>query len=197
MLPRYHARLEARCYGNMEEVRFLWDDVMTRHGREAQYWLEYAELERFVSLSVWEFACLSVCCLNVSLLSIWSLWLIIHSDKHVYTCRRAKPRTITHTHIHMHAHMRTCTRTHTHHTHRYCGDVEACRKILQRAVNSASDDPEGVCQALLEFEREVGSLDSYEGAMERCVAQLRRVKERREKVREGGCCEGVCVVRQY
>ena len=51
MLPRYHARLEARCYGNMEEVRFLWDDIMTRHGREAQYWLEYAELERFVSLS--------------------------------------------------------------------------------------------------------------------------------------------------
>ena len=53
MLPRYHARLEARCYGNMEEVRFLWDDIMTRHGREAQYWLEYAELERSVCLFVY------------------------------------------------------------------------------------------------------------------------------------------------
>ena len=55
-------------------------------------------------------------------------------------------------------------------------------------MNSASDDPEGTCQALLEFEREVGSLESYEGAMERCAAQLRRVKERREKVREGVWC---------
>ena len=49
-----------------------------------------------------------------------------------------------------------------------------------------------MCQALLEFEREVGSLESYEGAMERCAAQLRRVKERREKVREGGWCVRVC-----
>ena len=59
-------------------------------------------------------------------------------------------------------------------------------------MNSASDDPEGVCQALLEFEREVVSLESYEGVMERYAAQLRRVKERREKVREG-----VWVVQQY
>ena len=36
----------------MEEVRFQWDDIMMRHGREAQYWLEYAELERSVRLSV-------------------------------------------------------------------------------------------------------------------------------------------------
>ena len=136
----------------MEEVHFLWDDITTRHGREAQYWLEYAELERFVSVSV-------------------SLSMYIYSS-----CKAL----LIHT-------------PHTH-THRYCGDIEACRKILQRAVNSASDDPEGVCQALLEFEREVGSLESYEGAMERCAAQLRRVKERREKVREGGCCEDVWVV---
>ena len=64
MLPRYHAHLEARCYGNMEEVRFLWDDIMTRHGREAQYWLEYAELERFVSLTICLSECQSVVCLE-------------------------------------------------------------------------------------------------------------------------------------
>ena len=104
--------------------------------------------------------------------------VITHSDNHVYILSL---QSFIHTHYTLtHAH----THTHTH-THRYCGDIEACRKILQRAVNSASDDPEGVCQALLEFEREVGSLESYEGAMERCAAQLRRVKERREKVREG------------
>jgi len=45
-LSRYQARLEARCYDNMEEARFLWDDIMTRHRKQAEYWLEYAQLER-------------------------------------------------------------------------------------------------------------------------------------------------------
>ncbi len=54
--------------------------------------------------------------------------------------------------------------------------------MLQRAANSASDDPELVCQALLQFERESGDLASFEGALGRCEAQLGRVKERREKV---------------
>ena len=47
-LSRYQASLEARCYGNMEEARRLWVDVMTRHGKQAQYWMEYAEIERCV-----------------------------------------------------------------------------------------------------------------------------------------------------
>ena len=66
------------------------------------------------------------------------------------------------------------------------GDTELCRKLLQRAVNSASDDPERVCEALLQFEREEGDLASYEAALERCAAQMRRVGERREKVCVGG-----------
>ena len=61
------------------------------------------------------------------------------------------------------------------------GDHALCRKLLQRAVNTASDDPERVCQALLGFEREVGSLETFEAALERCAAQMNRVKERREK----------------
>ena len=62
------------------------------------------------------------------------------------------------------------------------GDTELCRKILLRGVNSASDDPEQVIEKLLQFEREEGDLSSYETALEKCAAQLRRVGDRREKV---------------
>ena len=40
-------------------------------------------------------------------------------------------------------------------------------------------------ERLLQFEREEGDLASYEAAREKCAAQLKRVKERREKVRLG------------
>lgn len=49
-------------------------------------------------------------------------------------------------------------------------------------INSASDDPECVCEAMLQFEREQGSLETFEAAMEKCSAQLKRVRERREIV---------------
>ena len=39
---------------------------------------------------------------------------------------------------------------------RSCRDIKKCRKVLQRAVQSASDNPEIVIQALLSFEREEG-----------------------------------------
>ena len=39
---------------------------------------------------------------------------------------------------------------------RSCRDIKKCRKVLQRAVQSASDNPEMVIQALLSFEREEG-----------------------------------------
>ena len=57
-----------------------------------------------------------------------------------------------------------------------------CRKVFQMAINSASDDPESVCEAMLQFEREHGSLETFEAAMEKCSAQLKRVRERREIV---------------
>ena len=59
-LSRYPASLEARCYGNMEEARRLWVNVMTRHGKQAQYWMEYAEIERCVCVCV----CACVCALE-------------------------------------------------------------------------------------------------------------------------------------
>lgn len=42
---------------------------------------------------------------------------------------------------------------------RSCRDISRSRKVLQRAVQSASDNPEMVVQALLSFEREEGEWD--------------------------------------
>lgn len=49
-------------------------------------------------------------------------------------------------------------------TCRCCRDIKKCRKILQRAVQSASDNPEMVTQALLSFEREEGQCFSTQVA---------------------------------
>ena len=60
-----------------------------------------------------------------------------------------------------------------------------CRKLFLLAVNSASDDPQRVCEAYLQFEREEGTLETFEAAVTRTTSQLERVRERKEKVREG------------
>uniref|UniRef100_A0A914X447 Squamous cell carcinoma antigen recognized by T-cells 3 n=1 Tax=Plectus sambesii TaxID=2011161 RepID=A0A914X447_9BILA len=70
---------------------------------------------------------------------------------------------------------------------RQAGDVEHARKLLLRAVNSVSDYPEVVCHALLQFEREEGTLNDLDAATARIDAQLARVAERR---RQGGGAEG-------
>lgn len=67
---------------------------------------------------------------------------------------------------------------------RSCRDIKKCRKVLQRAVQSASDNPEMVIQALLSFEREEGTLEDWDAAFSRCRVQLLRVNERRQKVAE-------------
>ncbi|XP_072043836.1 LOW QUALITY PROTEIN: squamous cell carcinoma antigen recognized by T-cells 3-like [Amphiura filiformis] len=64
------------------------------------------------------------------------------------------------------------------------GDNKHCRKILHRAVNSASDWPESVCDALVNFEREEGTLETWESAMRRVDAQLKRVNEQRAMAAE-------------
>ena len=58
----------------------------------------------------------------------------------------------------------------------------AVAKVFQMAINSASDDPDRVCEAMLQFERELGTLDTFETTLEKCSAQLKRIKERRERV---------------
>ena len=62
------------------------------------------------------------------------------------------------------------------------GSLEKCRRLFQLAVNSASDDPQRVCEAFLQFEREVGTLETFEVALTRTASQMERVKERLEKV---------------
>lgn len=47
-LLRYQARLEASCYDNIAKARLLWQEVMKARGRHANYWLEYANMERSV-----------------------------------------------------------------------------------------------------------------------------------------------------
>ncbi|KAH3887201.1 squamous cell carcinoma antigen recognized by T-cells 3-like [Dreissena polymorpha] len=67
---------------------------------------------------------------------------------------------------------------------RQYGDSKHCRKVLQRALNSVTDFPESVVDALINFERLEGSLEQYELAVSKCEAQMERINERREKERE-------------
>ena len=41
-LSRYHANVER----GVAEGRVIWDDIMTRHGKEAQFWLDYVNYIR-------------------------------------------------------------------------------------------------------------------------------------------------------
>lgn len=54
---------------------------------------------------------------------------------------------------------------------------------MQRALNSVSDWPEGICDAYVAFEREEGTLEQYDVAVTRVDAQMKRIRDRREKVR--------------
>ncbi|CAH3157953.1 unnamed protein product [Porites lobata] len=113
LLDRYWARIEAFHIKNITECQRIWDNViLPNHGREAEIWLEYANVLRSVR------------------------------------------------------------------------DIKKCRKILQRAVQSASDNPEMVIQALLSFEREEGTLEDWDAAFSKCRVQLLRVNERRQKAAE-------------
>uniref|UniRef100_A0A915ANK0 RRM domain-containing protein n=1 Tax=Parascaris univalens TaxID=6257 RepID=A0A915ANK0_PARUN len=64
---------------------------------------------------------------------------------------------------------------------RFFGDVNIARKILYRAINSASDHPHMVYEALIQFEREVGTLKELDKALEKVNAQAARVAVRSPK----------------
>lgn len=59
------------------------------------------------------------------------------------------------------------------------GDTKHCRKVFQRAINSVSDWPENICEAYILFEKQEGTLLTYEEALIRVEAQLKRINERR------------------
>ena len=68
---------------------------------------------------------------------------------------------------------------------------ENCRKFFQQAVNSVTDDPGRMCEAYLQYEREQGSLETFETAVKRTRTQMERIKEREKSVREAGLDGGV------
>lgn len=64
------------------------------------------------------------------------------------------------------------------------GDHKHCRKILQRALNSVTDWPDYIVEAYVNFEREEGTLEQYEQAIEKCDLQMARLNERKAKAAE-------------
>ncbi|EJW78303.1 hypothetical protein WUBG_10788, partial [Wuchereria bancrofti] len=64
---------------------------------------------------------------------------------------------------------------------RFFGDVNNARKLLYKAINSASDHPYMVFDALIQFEREVGSIDDLDKALQKVNAQASRISSRPQK----------------
>ncbi|KAL3995359.1 RNA recognition motif family protein [Acanthocheilonema viteae] len=64
---------------------------------------------------------------------------------------------------------------------RFFGDVNIARKLLYKAINSASDHPYMVFDALIQFEREVGTIEELDKALEKVNAQAARISLRPQK----------------
>ncbi|CAI9716579.1 squamous cell carcinoma antigen recognized by T-cells 3-like isoform X1 [Octopus vulgaris] len=64
------------------------------------------------------------------------------------------------------------------------GNAKNCRKVLQRALNSVTDWPQGIVDAYLQFEREEGTLEDYEISLNKCTAQLQRLQQRQALAKE-------------
>ncbi|XP_026541321.1 squamous cell carcinoma antigen recognized by T-cells 3 [Notechis scutatus] len=61
------------------------------------------------------------------------------------------------------------------------GDTLHCRKALYRAVQFTQDYPQQVCDMLLTLERNEGTLEDWDAAVERTETRLARAKEQRAK----------------
>ncbi|VDK82101.1 unnamed protein product [Litomosoides sigmodontis] len=64
---------------------------------------------------------------------------------------------------------------------RFFGDINIARKLLYKAINSASDHPYTVFDALIQFEREVGTIEELDKALEKVNAQVHRISSRPQK----------------
>ncbi|CAG9534393.1 unnamed protein product [Cercopithifilaria johnstoni] len=64
---------------------------------------------------------------------------------------------------------------------RFFGDINISRKLLYKAINSASDHPYTVFDALIQFEREVGTIEELDKALEKVNAQAVRISLRPQK----------------
>uniref|UniRef100_UPI00358F5774 squamous cell carcinoma antigen recognized by T-cells 3-like n=1 Tax=Myxine glutinosa TaxID=7769 RepID=UPI00358F5774 len=67
---------------------------------------------------------------------------------------------------------------------RECGSLEECRRVLHRGVQSTTVNTHLVCNQLLLFERENGSLIQWDVARERVQARLKRIGEHYQKDEE-------------
>uniref|UniRef100_A0A0N5A7Y2 Squamous cell carcinoma antigen recognized by T-cells 3 n=1 Tax=Syphacia muris TaxID=451379 RepID=A0A0N5A7Y2_9BILA len=67
---------------------------------------------------------------------------------------------------------------------RYFGTIANARKLLYRGINSASDHPFMAYDALIQFEREVGTLDELDIALVKVNAQAARIASRPQKRKE-------------
>ncbi|MFH4982198.1 hypothetical protein AB6A40_008907 [Gnathostoma spinigerum] len=67
---------------------------------------------------------------------------------------------------------------------RFFGSTEMARKILYRGINSASDHPLMVYDALIQFEREEGTLEDLDKALVKVNSQLERLELRNQKIRD-------------
>uniref|UniRef100_A0A1I7VQM3 RRM domain-containing protein n=1 Tax=Loa loa TaxID=7209 RepID=A0A1I7VQM3_LOALO len=64
---------------------------------------------------------------------------------------------------------------------RFFGDINNARKLLYKAVNSTSDHPYTVFDALIQFEREVGTIEDLDKALQKVNAQAARISLRPQK----------------
>ncbi|VDK73019.1 unnamed protein product [Onchocerca ochengi] len=64
---------------------------------------------------------------------------------------------------------------------RFFGNINNARKLLYRAINSASDHPYAVFDTLIQFEREVGTIEELDKALEKVNAQANRISLRPQK----------------
>eukprot|EP00794_Sanderia_malayensis_P014299 gene14299-15787_t len=64
------------------------------------------------------------------------------------------------------------------------GDVLACRRAFQRAVQTTVDDPRRLCEAFVNFERIEGNFTQLESAIERSKNQIARIDRKHLKEAE-------------
>ncbi|XP_028400531.1 squamous cell carcinoma antigen recognized by T-cells 3-like isoform X2 [Dendronephthya gigantea] len=65
---------------------------------------------------------------------------------------------------------------------RQVNDNVGCRKVFIRAIQTSNDKPELLCELFQKFEKDEGSLEDLDSAMNKCSTRLKRVWE--QKTRE-------------
>lgn len=67
--------------------------------------------------------------------------------------------------------------------HRAFGDSKHLRKLFPRALQNTKDWPESIGKVWLNYERDEGTLESYEHCIEKIKGRLKQISEQREKER--------------